>query len=79
MYQLKTSSYTNFKSAKKSKSKKILFYMKHPYEDKLRHRSILSCYRRMVILILILILSILTSSGYSKLKPTKKAKESFVT
>lgn len=33
----------------------------------------------MVILILILILSILTSSGYNKLKPTKKAKESFVT
>lgn len=53
--------------------------MKHPYEDKLRHRSILSCYRRMVTLILILILSILTSSGYSKLKPSKKAKESFVT
>lgn len=33
----------------------------------------------MVILILILILSILISSGYSKLKPNKKAKESFVT
>lgn len=44
--------------------------MKHPYENKHRHRSILSRYRRMVILILILILSILTSSGYSTLRPT---------